>query len=216
MIVYHLSKAKWAVDNITRKRLKIAEIHDLNDPFELAAPDLETKKQRNEFRGWRREMAKRFGVLCFSRNWENPVLWSHYADKHKGIALGFEVASGKLMDVIYTSTRLPRDSIRELIGNNAIKFAEKLLLMKYTDWAYEDEVRIFADLNEKDPDTEKYYVPFSAELELREIIVGPLCDIRAHEIQKIIDDLTLKVTLTKARLAFKSFRVIKNEKGFSA
>ena len=25
------------------------------------------------------------GMLCFSKGWHNPVQWSHYTDKHKGI-----------------------------------------------------------------------------------------------------------------------------------
>jgi hypothetical protein len=41
-------------------------------------------------------------MLCFSRDWHNPVQWSHYADKHRGICLGFDVPDSLLVPVQYT------------------------------------------------------------------------------------------------------------------
>lgn len=217
MIVYHLSKAKWALDNIRNKRIKIAEINDLNDPFELSGPDLRDKKERKEFNSWRDTMAQMYGVVCFSRSWSNPVLWSHYADKHAGIALGFEVPpDAYLNDVIYTSTRLTRSSLAEINGPNANEYMRKLLCTKYTDWAYEDEVRVFSDLKERDATTGKFYTSFSNEIRLKEIIVGPLCDISEFELKSIAEIYPDKISLIKARLAFGSFRVVKNKRGFNA
>lgn len=37
---------------------------------------------------------QRFRVLCFSRKPDPNLLWSHYADCHKGIALGFDLSKG--------------------------------------------------------------------------------------------------------------------------
>lgn len=34
---------------------------------------------------------KNKGLLCFSDNWKSPVMWAHYAAKHHGICLGFDV-----------------------------------------------------------------------------------------------------------------------------
>jgi hypothetical protein len=211
MIVYHLLKAEWALDNINKKRVKIAEIGDLNDPFELSGPDLRDKEQRKQFKAWRAEIAARYGMVCFSRNWNNPVLWSHYADKHRGIALGFEVSANMLMDVIYTSTRLSYRLLKESFGNQTEeKYVQKLLLTKYTDWAYEDEVRIFTSLDKRDKKTRKYYQPFSSDLKLREVIVGPLCNVSGSTLKQITSEYAETVSFIKARLAFGSFRVVKN------
>ena len=46
-------------------------------------------------------------MLCFSFKWSNPVLWAHYADKHKGICLGFDVPDDNVQRVKYVDTRLP-------------------------------------------------------------------------------------------------------------
>jgi len=52
--------------------------------------ELPTEAHR-EFLRWTKErLIGKLGLLCFSRNWHNPVLWSHYADKHRGICPGFD------------------------------------------------------------------------------------------------------------------------------
>ena len=49
------------------------------------------------------------GLICFSRTWSNPLLWGHYAEKHTGIALGFDVPDQLLSQVLYTSQRVRID-----------------------------------------------------------------------------------------------------------
>lgn len=36
-------------------------------------------------------MSEKYGLLCFCETWQSPLLWNHYADRHKGICLGFDV-----------------------------------------------------------------------------------------------------------------------------
>ncbi len=38
--LYHFTKAKYAFDNLRNRRLKIAQLDDLNDPFELKSVNL--------------------------------------------------------------------------------------------------------------------------------------------------------------------------------
>src|SRR5687767_14278862 len=92
MRVYHLSNAEFALSNIALRRIKISRFSDLNDPFELLGANLKDKNYREAFRLTRDELHNDKGLLCFSRSWGNPVLWSHYADKHRGICLGFDVS----------------------------------------------------------------------------------------------------------------------------
>ena len=106
MRVYHFIPAEFALQNMQKRRMKIAQINDLNDPFELIAANNSDRDHRKILSGWRKTVEKKWGVLCFSKTWRNPVLWSHYADKHKGMCLGFEVAEEHLMHVKYTKKRL--------------------------------------------------------------------------------------------------------------
>ncbi|KAA0179019.1 hypothetical protein FX016_21725 [Cupriavidus gilardii] len=83
MRVYNLTSTQYAVDNIERKRLKISTLKDLNDPFELRSYQAEDRAKRIAMTNVRNEFHKRFGLLCFSKAWRNPVLWSHY-ESHRG------------------------------------------------------------------------------------------------------------------------------------
>jgi hypothetical protein len=86
MQVYHFLSATWALDDIRKKRIKISVIDQLNDPFELWCVEQRDERFRQALRGFKAEMGERFGVICFSRRWHNPLLWNHHGDKHRVMA----------------------------------------------------------------------------------------------------------------------------------
>ncbi|NDP48093.1 MAG: DUF2971 domain-containing protein [Sulfuriferula multivorans] len=110
MRLYHLTTAEYAISNIGLRRLKIARFGDLNDPFELLAAELEDKDFRKAVKSWKNEFHNTKGLLCFSESWHNPVLWSHYADKHRGVCLGFDIPD----EYAISSQLQQRKSIRPL------------------------------------------------------------------------------------------------------
>ena len=83
MRVYHFVARDYGLEDIRKRRIKIATIADVNDPFELV-PSSRDQIVRQRFRMWRWQFDRQFGMLCFSRSWRNPVQWSHYAAKHTG------------------------------------------------------------------------------------------------------------------------------------
>jgi hypothetical protein len=204
--VYHFVGPDYGLDDIKRRRLKIATIADLNDPFELL-PSSTDQTVRARFNIWRRQFDQRFGMLCFSRKWTNPVQWSHYAVKHTGICFGFDIPSNMLAKVRYTTKRLsPRVDVIEAPGPENQKEMFKVLTTKYLHWRYEHEERIFTALNDKDPDTGLFFADFGAKMTLKEVIVGPLATMTRADVADAIGDLN-GVTVYKARLAFKTYRV---------
>jgi hypothetical protein len=144
-------------------------------------------------------------MLCFSLTWHNPLLWSHYADRHRGLALGFDVADEILKPVSYVAKRPTLTEINPTV-------AQWLLFTKFVDWQYEQEVRIFTTLQDRDP-SGLYFGKFNEQLVLREVIVGPLCKVTKKDLRgvPIGDDA---VTLTKGRLAFNTFEVVRDKRGF--
>lgn len=86
--VYHMMQDKWALVAIDDQRLKISRFEDLNDPFELLAMNRHTQAARKASKQFRAAFNASQGLLCFGADWSNSVMWSHYADKHKGICLG--------------------------------------------------------------------------------------------------------------------------------
>src|SRR5438552_5198124 len=99
MRVYQFIPTGYAIEALVRRRIRVSRVDDLNDPFELLGRDLPTKDDRLAFNRFKRRVNQRFGVLCFSKNWKNPLLWSHYAEKHKGLCLGFDISPGHLKQI---------------------------------------------------------------------------------------------------------------------
>jgi hypothetical protein len=205
--VYHFLCRGYGLDDIRRRRLKIATIADLNDPFELL-PSSTDKATRARFRVWREQFDQQFGMLCFSRKWSNPVQWSHYAVKHTGLYLGFDIPAWILTPVRYRTKRItPRVDLLESRIPEGRKEMLKVLSTKYKHWHYENEVRCFTDLKDQDPVTRLYFADFSPKLVLKEVIVGPLSTVTREELTDALGDLAVKVALFKARLAFKTYTV---------
>jgi hypothetical protein len=83
--VYHLTSADHAINDIVFKRLKVARISELNDPFELLALNFRGNNFKKVVREYKKKLDQEQGLLCFSTDWIDPVLWSHYAEKHMGV-----------------------------------------------------------------------------------------------------------------------------------
>jgi DUF2971 family protein len=207
MRVYHFLPAEFALDDIQNRRIRISEIDQLNDPFELwcvAQPD---RRLRQALRGFKKQLNESYGMLCFSRRWRNPLLWSHYAEKHRGMCLGFDVDRRRrgLKAVAYVKERIDLHipPTRESI--------EQLLFTKYRDWKYEEEWRCWSRLEERNPSG--YFYPFDEKVQLREVIAGPLCVISRGLINGALKGYK-DIRVIKARLAFKTFRVVTNKRAF--
>lgn len=78
----------------------------------------------------------RFGILCLSQRREDLLMWSHYANGHRGLCLGFE-GMARALRVHYCDARPDRDST-----NSGLTFAEKVVLTKSKHWSYECEWRV--------------------------------------------------------------------------
>jgi hypothetical protein len=206
MRVYHFLPAIYALEDIRKKRIKISEIDQLNDPFELWCVSQEDPRLRLALHEHKKEMTKHFGMICFCKQWRNPLLWSHYADKHRGICLGFDVDNRGLRAVTYVEER-PDLKLPPTKGS-----ADELLFTKYRDWHYEEEWRNWFQLDEREDG--HYFYPFDEFVQLREVIVGPLCSTSKEEIEEALKSYPDDITIMKARLAFKTFQVVKNLQGF--
>jgi len=209
MRVYHFVGRDYGLDDIRKRRIKIATIADVNDPFELV-PSSRDRIVRQRFRIWREQFDQVYGMLCFSRSWRNPVQWSHYAAKHTGLCLGFDIPANLLTKVRYSSTRLQACvDVIEGGGPKAQKEMLKVLSTKYAHWRYESEMRLFTRLNDRDPDTGLYFADFSRPTSLREVIVGPLSTVTRDELHDALGTLGRRVEVYKARLAFRTYTVTK-------
>ena len=72
----------------------------MNDPFELSGSRWSDPQVDSILSD---HASATIGALCFSTNWSNPLLGSHYAEKHNGICLGFDIDAqpGEVQTPIY-------------------------------------------------------------------------------------------------------------------
>ena len=207
MRLYHFTSKKYGLLAIENRRLKISRINELNDPFEFLGWNLEDRVTRENLRNWKEERNAEIGILCFSRTWSNPLLWGHYAEKHSGMALGFDVPGRDLYSPVkYRPTLLPTPGGREIISEDV----DRLLLTKFSAWQYESEYRCFCRLDDSIQENGLYFEPFSETLRLAEVIIGSQSTITRAELATGLGDLESQVTSFKAMPAHNSFSIVQN------
>lgn len=211
MRLYYLLPAPFALSNLSLRRLKVSRFGDLNDPFELLAADLLNPAHRKAFGELKQELNETKGLICFSRSWNNPLLWGHYAEKHTGVALGFEIPDALPTEVIYTSQRvkLNVDSKTKQPNLNET-FFNRLLRTKFEDWRYEQEYRVFVELDHSTREAGMYFKDFGSDLHLVEVILGPKCELPIDRIRELLFSAHPQAKVLKARMAFRTFRVVED------
>lgn len=209
-LVYHFLSAVHAKKDLAERRIKVSKLDELNDPFEALGCSLPTREDRKKFRAIKAHINDEFGLVCFSEGWGNPLLWSHYGDRHKGMCLGFSVPEDALIKVRYTKSR---DQLTpELLAKEDCH--RLLLSRKFRDWAYEEEHRMLLPLRDLDEEDSLYYKPFGRGLKLKEIIVGPMCVATEVELRSLLRPPDPDILIIKSRVAFNTYRVVENLQGF--
>lgn len=222
MIVYHFLPSEFALKALRDRRLKIARINELNDPFELYAADFSDVDTKSRLETFKNQINERYGVVCFCENYHDPVLWSHYADNHRGVALVFEIPDDEAIRIDYQPERfkLDVDAARKR-GSFEESDVMKLISTKFSSWQYENEIRMTCVLNDYfcqiDAKGKKvYFESLSLEsygtdsLKLKGLIRGARCDLNAGDVaSELLAVDTLPVQ--DAQLDLSSFQITTSE-----
>lgn len=183
------------------EKVRFTQLNQLNDPYEnrvldpnadynfenlaeITNQDIELSKTylQNDiqtiyqaFMDVQNQIDTEFGILSLSRNPLNLLMWSHYAEEHKGVVIGIDVSdtsfyeTGILINpergnVIYSSIRPKKIRLFEKLHrtlsengdgyNLGFKLGERvafddIFLYKSLDWCYEEEIRIVRDFKLK-------------------------------------------------------------------
>lgn len=209
MRAYHLDTEHWALDSMRLRRLKLATLEDMNDPFELLGIEFKTSEDRAFFQEeLKPEMNRTIGILCFSRKWNNPVLWSHYADKHRGLCLGFDIPDQLAKNVRYVGRRLKAEIEHDNSSDDTDSPGYKLITTKYSHWKYEDEVRLIFQLEHVQREGPNYFVPYCDILSLQEVVVGLRSKITNESLRSSLSHEDKEVPIIRTRLATDSYKVL--------
>lgn len=91
-----------------------------------------------------------FGVACFTPVWNHALMWSHYAERHKGYCIEYSVREMDLVQKnqglvasfpVQYSSSLPKLCITEALFSPHQTLG-RMLATKSAEWAYEREWRL--------------------------------------------------------------------------
>jgi hypothetical protein len=206
--VYFFVETKWGVDNIRRERLKVCRFFDLNDPFELIAADQRDKALRKKLKEWAKKLNEAEGLLCFTRSWQNPLMWSHYGDRHRGICLGFDVGEHILKPINYEPERLSLGRWSEAgFADLPTDLRYALLTTKFERWAYEEERRVILPLRDLLQEGPLFFKRFDDDLKLVEVIAGARCCVGwKRPIEDAVESLPIRPRLVRLGLRLSGSR----------
>jgi hypothetical protein len=102
-----------------------------------------------------RMLGNRIGICCLSMRNDNILMWSHYADDHKGFCLEFEATDytpvfGTAQQVLYADS-FP---VVDFFNTPHDVQVDQIFLTKYAGWQYEEEYRIID--HERGPGSHEY------------------------------------------------------------
>ncbi|WP_037072453.1 DUF2971 domain-containing protein [Psychromonas arctica] len=157
-----LDNFEFLLDLILKERLYAASYSELNDPME-GVIKVEGKIPKDQEDHWER-LINTFRIVCFTKQSDNPLMWSHYADGGKGCVIEFELLdSQKYHKISYLK--------KPVIKKNDININKAFEILKYKEkpWKYEAEYRCLIK--------EKKFMPIS----IKSIIFGGRADVTKVE-----------------------------------
>jgi len=134
-----LDNFQFVLDILVNQRMYAATFDTMNDPMEgfytldkdIPQTSLEALEQHK----------KSLKFCSLSKNSNNPLMWAHYGNGSRGVAIGVEFKKSEDMrEVNYGSHS-------HLIASKptTIERAKDVLSYKADFWQYEDEIRVFAE-----------------------------------------------------------------------
>jgi len=113
------------------------------DFAEMLRPGPAMKQFEERMTEGMRKAERMAGIFSMAEDWKSILMWSHYADSHRGVCLRFkrsvyEPFFGRAQPVAYRSDR----PLTNAITDDPWVYVEKTLLTKASCWSYEREWRL--------------------------------------------------------------------------
>ncbi len=158
------------VNSTINNGIYASALQSLNDPYE----------------SWDLENHDDYRVVCMTRSRNKKLMWSHYADGHRGCSIkiavptNYESDESPLKRVTYTSKYCPREQM------DKEKLAESLYI-KDKKWAYELEVRaVYCKSDEPSDYWKRYRSNIFFKAEITQIDFGCFSQFDSHYLDALI------------------------------
>jgi hypothetical protein len=153
-------------------------------------------------------------VFCVTEHHDNVVMWSHYADEHRGVAFKLrcidEIDNALLAarQVTYTDKFIAIPSLdayaKHLSGERSIDFTSltwEIAFTKHLDWSYEKEWRVHVSFL-KEPAGDGYSIFTENPRVFEAVYLG--CRMGQAEIESVVNAVRLHLPDTNIFLAERS------------
>lgn len=218
ILLYRYMDAHAGLKSIEACRLRVGRLKEFNDPFEWRIGIIGIIPQgeivaRACVDSLIDHLNSRFGIICFCDTFAEPVLWSHYADRHRGVA--FEVSYTKDSDTLHKvqySDRRPvvdanRLHDRERLQHYLLPLINRMISQKASGWSYEREYRVHIDLADCEIQNGHFFKPIPDHF-LTRVLLGFRCPLEEAYIRKALDRNGLKETeIVRAKMDEETYRI---------
>ena len=172
---------RYLVDIILKNRLYAAKYSELNDPMEgqyyYSKGELNEDVVRILSDG-----KEKLRICSLSRSRNNELMWSHYSEGHRGVALGVRIDRVK-----YEVKRIDYTGLATITGVIEQHTPKEILSHKLSVWNYEEEERVFV--------SDGIYI----DVEIKEIITGrKMSNQNFSFLRELIDKINPAISLIKA------------------
>ena len=155
-------RREWTESILREQKLFMAHYYAYNDPMEAYYESNSFTRQKIEEIKLGKSQIR---FCCLSKCYTNILMWSHYADSHKGICLEMEVKPSQkhIQRNIQYSSRLEQPR-----GRTNKEQCIDILRKKFLPWQYEQEVRFFKEV----PSDILSTTPLYLEIEIKKVYLG--------------------------------------------
>jgi hypothetical protein len=214
--LYRLLPDEAALKTIETRCFRVSRIADQKDCFEWQfgfegyPPESEESIQKR-LDDLVKLAGETMGILCFSKEIKDPILWSHFADGHKGIA--FEVNLGINPNLVSNRQEVDYDKprivlpYRPMTEQELLKRIENYYKQKSKSWRYEQECRLIIDQAACIPSGGRFYWKIPAGFVTR-VIIGFRSSVSMQYLRRVLDLNDFQnVQIVKAKRSLKTYDV---------
>jgi hypothetical protein len=204
--IYRFLDCDAALKTLEAGRFRVGLLSKFNDPFEwkLGLTGITTQEEqktaeklKSEHQPW---LESWMGIMCFSDSVSDPVLWSLYAEKHRGVAFEVKYAwndkEENLFKMVYSDERPVLDFHQLRKHHNLTEREEylkslldRLRKQKSMGFSFEREYRLAIDLRDRkhcqcNDGNYDWQLPDNS---LKRVILGFRCPLEESTVRKLLD-----------------------------